>query len=76
MSIQFRSERLRQLLMEKDPERGRQSRLARALGVSEAIVSEWLAGRKSPGGQMLVDLAAYLGTTAEDLLPPTVQNSG
>lgn len=69
----FRSHRLRQLLLERDPRPGRQKRMAEALGVAMSTVSEWATGRKAPGGQLLVDLAAYLGTTADDLLPPTPQ---
>lgn len=69
----FRADRLRELLESKDPLPGRQRRAARALGVTDQVVSEWLRGRKQPGSDVLVNLAAYLGTTADDLLPPTLQ---
>jgi len=64
--------RLPRYLAARDPERGAQARLARALGVSTATVAEWVAGRKRPGAQLLVDLAAYLGLPAEALLRPTI----
>ncbi|MDE3095779.1 MAG: helix-turn-helix transcriptional regulator [Chloroflexota bacterium] len=69
----FRTERAAQLLEAVDPQPGRQTRLAAHLGVSRAAVNAWLRGVKQPSGQLLVDLAAYLGTTADDLLPPTPQ---
>ena len=69
----FRADRFRELLDAVDPKDGRQRRLAGALGVSEVAVSEWINGKKQPSGSTLVNLAAYLGTTADDLLPPTVQ---
>lgn len=69
----FRADRMRELLLKRDPWHGRQTRLAYALGVTPQSVSDWLLGRGQPGAQLLVDLAAYLGTTADDLLPPTVR---
>lgn len=69
----FRADRFRELLERVDPDEGRQSRCAETLGVSEVAVSEWINGKKQPGGTNLVNLAAYLGTTADDLLQPTVQ---
>jgi transcriptional regulator with XRE-family HTH domain len=72
-ALRFRADRLRELLEARDPAPGRQRRAARVIGVTEQVVSEWLRGRKQPGSDVLVDLAAYLGTTADDLLPPTVR---
>ena len=69
----WRGGRIRQLLQTIDTRRGAQARLAKALGVSTPTVSQWISGKKQPGGPMLVNLAAYLGTTADDLLPPTLQ---
>ena len=69
----FRHARARELLTAVDPEPGRQSRVAEALGVAPNTVSDWLRGYRTPGGQQLIDLAHYLGTTADDLLPPTIQ---
>lgn len=66
----FRSDRLRALLQAVDPEYGRQNRLAARLGVSRKTVCDWMKGRRIPTAPVLVALAAYLGTTAEDLIPP------
>ncbi len=66
----FRADRLRELLVAVDPKPGRQNRLAKALGVGRQTVSGWIRGQGRPSGQRLVDVAAYVGTTAEDLLPP------
>ncbi len=66
----LRTDRLRALIEQRDPARGRQRRLARALGVSEPQISEWLSGNKVPGRDALLALAAYLGVTAEELMHP------
>ena len=71
--MEFRSDRMRELLRRVDPRKGAQNRLARRLGVSRQVVSDWMLGNKRPGGQLLVDLACYLGTTADDLLPPSLR---
>ena len=75
MATRFRAARLRELLAQVDPNPGRQNRLARRLGVARQTVSEWINGRRQPGGSLLVNLASYLGTTADDLLPPDVQST-
>ncbi len=69
----FRHTRARELLAQRDPDRGKVGRVAAALGVAPNTVSDWLRGYRTPGGQQLIDLAHYLGTTADDLLPPTIQ---
>ena len=72
MADEFRFQRASELLVVADPRPGRQTRLAQTLGVSRSLVTDWLHGRKRPGGQLLVDLAAYLGTTPDELLPARV----
>ena len=70
----FRHSRAKELLAKADPKRGSFRRAADALGVAPNTVSDWLRGYRQPGGQQLIDLAAYLGTTADELLPPTVRD--
>jgi predicted transcriptional regulator len=43
-------------------ERGRQRKVADALGVSEALVSNWLARRKTPMLRHWLELKAFLKT--------------
>ena len=41
--------------------------LARALGVSDMIVSDWTRGKKMPRSDRLPEIAAFLGCTVGDL---------
>jgi transcriptional regulator with XRE-family HTH domain len=41
-------------------ERGRQTELARAMGVSPQTLANWLAGRKTPSLQKFLALQAFL----------------
>ena len=75
MATAFRADRMRELLAKVDSKPGRQNRLAKRLGVARQTVSEWINGRKQPGGSLLVNLAAYLGITADELLPPSVEST-
>ena len=45
-----------------------QSELARRLGVSQPTVSDWISGKKKPGGDKVLALAKELGIPAERVL--------
>ena len=58
-------ERLRQLRKERGLS---QKKLSQQLGVTQQAVGKWETGRSSPDPAMLVQLAALLGTSTDDLL--------
>jgi transcriptional regulator with XRE-family HTH domain len=45
-----------------------QSELARRLGVSQPTVSDWISGKKKPGGDKVLALAKEMGIPAERVL--------
>jgi transcriptional regulator with XRE-family HTH domain len=52
-------------------ERGQSvSDLARALGVAQSTVSDWVTGNKMPRHNALVKLCVYFGVALPDLLQP------
>lgn len=68
-----RMERLRTWLTDNDRT---QLEFAKAIGVSQPTVSDWLNGNTSPTTQNLREIAAYTGLSIDDLLGlPPVSNS-
>lgn len=61
-------EKLRAWLLESETT---QLAFAKALGVSQPTVSDWLTGNTTPTTQNLRAIAAHTGLSFEDLLSPT-----